>query len=249
MLKAEKKRKAIIKALSSKSLIIDPLFLEGVEDDDGSQDIIIEFERYIIKYKNNCGLKIDYNSSVIKKSENIGRIASYISKLSATKFEKFAALLVKIFGYEITHATKVSHDQGIDFIGVKKFQLFDSTRKSYIIGQAKKYTELVNIKEVREFAGSVLLLRNREFSQSKDVYSTIIMKSFTAVEGMFATSYFFSEHAVRLCENADIISLDFIDLVLLTEKAILEKSLEIERNNKFVKTKTDKVLNTITVIN
>jgi len=248
MTKSDQQRIAIINALKSRKNIIDLDILNGVENENDLENITIKFESYIAKYPE-CGLVIDYNTYEIKKSKNIQKIASYISNLSATKFEKYSAMVVKLFDYEISYATKISHDQGIDFIGIKKFKLFDSKRKSYLIGQAKKYNSLVDINEIRGFAGSVLLLRNREFSQTKEVYKSVSMKSFTSVEGFFATSYFFSPPAIKLCENSDIISLDFIDLVLLTEKAILTKSLNIEKNNLFIKSRADREINNIQIMN
>ncbi len=247
MKRADIQRFAIIDALKSSQLNFSIDELNGIENDLHIQDIKIELESYINKYRG-CGLKIDYRTSSIEKSQNIQKIAKYIDELEATKFEKYVALLVKIFDYELTYATKKSHDQGIDFMGIKKFKLFDSNRKSYLIGQAKKYNSLVDINEIRGFAGSVLLLRNREFSQAKKVYEDILMKSFTSVEGLFATSYFFSPPALKLCENADLIALDFIDLVLLTEKAILEKTLEIEDEDIFNEVKTDAEIEKIAIL-
>ena len=168
--------------------------------------------------------------------------------MSASRFEKYSALLIKIFDFEITHATKTSHDQGVDFIGIKSFRLFDSKRKSYLVGQAKKYNSLVDINEIRGFAGAIMLLRSREFSQEKDVYQTIKMKSFTSVEGIFITSYYFSPPALKLCEKSDILSLDFVDLVLLTEDAIMKKTLAIESNDKFIKKKADNELDKIEIL-
>ncbi|HOY17293.1 MAG TPA: restriction endonuclease [Haliscomenobacter sp.] len=247
MKRVDIQRFAVIDALKSSQLNFSIDELHGIENELHIQDIKIELESYINKYRG-CGLKIDYRTNSIEKSQNIQKIAKYIDELEATKFEKYVALLVKIFDYELTFATKKSHDQGIDFMGIKKFKLFDSNRKSYLIGQAKKYNSLVDINEIRGFAGSVLLLRNREFSQAKKVYEDILMKSFTSVEGLFATSYFFSPPALKLCENADLIALDFIDLVLLTEKAILEKTLEIEDNNVFHEAKTDLEIEKIAIL-
>ncbi|MFD0977588.1 restriction endonuclease [Salinimicrobium gaetbulicola] len=245
--KSELLRLSIVDALVRKDKTINFLFLDGVEDELDVQNITIQFESYISKYPN-CGLKIDYNTSELHKSDNVQKIAKYINDLNANNFEKFAALLIKLFDFELTYATKQSHDQGIDFIGIKKFKLFDSQRKNYLIGQAKKYNSLVNINEIRGFAGSVLLLRNREFSQTKDVYKSVFMRSFTSIEGLFATSYFFSPPAQKLCDNSDIISLDFVDLILLTEKAILEKTLSIETNDRFIKSKVDKELQNIEIL-
>lgn len=247
MTRSEIQRKSIITALTSKRNSVTIELLDGVIDENDTENIKIFFESYIKKYPK-CGLRIDYHTNTLEKSKNVQKIASYINNLSATKFEKFAALVIQLFDYELTYATKASHDQGIDFIGIKTFKLFDSNRKSYLIGQAKKYNSLVDINEVRGFAGSVLLLRNREFGQTKEVYKTVNMKSFTSVEGIFATSYFFSKHAITLCDNSDIISLDFVDLILLTEKAIMEKKLEIETNNLFINSKTDKAIEKIEVM-
>ncbi|MEM8969495.1 MAG: hypothetical protein AAGE93_23965, partial [Bacteroidota bacterium] len=111
-----------------------------------------------------------------------------------------------------------------------------------------KYYSLVDINEIRGFAGAIMLLRGREFSQEKEVYKNIIMKSFTSVEGIFITSYFFSPPALKLCENSDILSLDFVDIVLLTEIATIQKTLDIEKNNKFIKVKADNELDKIKIL-
>lgn len=241
-------RKSYISVLTRKQLVTDLDKLDGIENENDLEDTILFFEQYIAKYPK-CGLKIDYNTSALVKSKNIQKIADYVSKLSATRFEKFSALLIKFFEYEITYATKASHDQGIDFLGVKRFKFFDSHRKSYLMGQAKKYNVLVDVSEVRGFAGSIFLFRSKEFAQSKNIYQSILLKSFTSVEGIFITSYFFSNPALKLCENSDIITLDFIDIVLLTEKAILTKSLKIETNDIFIKSKADKEVDAITILN
>ncbi|CAN5287067.1 hypothetical protein BH09BAC1_BH09BAC1_07300 [soil metagenome] len=247
MNKAEQLRKSLVAVLTIRDSVVELDTVTGVDDDDDLERLIIDLESYIKKYPR-CGLRLDYNTARLHKSKNIQIISSYVNSLSASRFEKYSALLIKIFDFEITHATKSSHDQGIDFIGIKSFKLFDSKRKSYLVGQAKKYNSLVDLNEVRGFAGAIMLLRGREFSQEKEVYKSIIMRSFTSVEGIFITSYFFSPPALKLCENSDIISLDFVDIVLLTENAIMTKSLNIETNDKFVKVKTDRELDKIQIL-
>ncbi|MNI39490.1 hypothetical protein D3C73_936720 [compost metagenome] len=194
------------------------------------------------------GIYLDSYTQSFRVSHNVMLISNYLDSLEATRFERYVALLVKIFGYNLTYATKASHDQGIDFFGVKAFELFDSPRKSFLMGQAKKYNSLVTVEEIRNFAGSLFLMRSREFSQAKATYSSMVTRSFTPVEGLFATSYFFSPPALKLCENSDIICLDFVDLVLLTEKAILKHDLEIEVNDVFDAVKTDAELDKIEVL-
>lgn len=245
--KSEQLRKALISVLTSRNKVVDLDTIEGVYDSDDLERLTVDIEAYIRKYPA-CGLKLDYDTSRLHKTINVSIISSYINKLSATKFEKYCALLIKIFDFDLTHATKTSHDQGIDFIGIKNFRLFDSKRKSYLVGQAKKYNSLVDINEIRGFAGAIMLLRSREFSQEKEVYKKIKMKSFTSIEGIFITSHFFSPPAIKLCENSDIISLDFVDIVLLTEIAIIQKKLDIEKNNKFIKLKADNELDKIEIL-
>ncbi len=247
MNKAEQLRKALISVLASREKVVDLDTVDGVDNSDDLERLTIQLESYIKKYPS-CGLRLDYNTSRLHKTNNISIISTYVSKLSAARFEKYSALLIKIFDFDITHATKTSHDQGIDFVGIKSFRLFDSKRKSYLVGQAKKYYSLVDINEIRGFAGAIMLLRGREFSQEKEVYKNIIMKSFTSVEGIFITSYFFSPPALKLCENSDILSLDFVDIVLLTEIATIQKTLDIEKNNKFIKVKADNELDKIKIL-
>lgn len=244
--KAEVRRIGILKAFKSKSTTNLSL-VTGIDNEDDLLDLMVELEMYSRKHPQS-GIYLDKFSQSLRVSENVVLISNYLDSLEATRFERYVALLVKIFGYNLSYATKASHDQGVDFLGVKTFELFDSTRKSYLMGQAKKYNSLVTVEEIRNFAGSLFLMRSKEFSQAKSVYSDLVTKSFTPIEGLFATSYFFSPPALTLCSNSDIICLDFVDIVLLTEKAILNRDLNIEINDVFSPSKTDVELDMIEIM-
>ncbi len=244
---ASELRNEILNVLKASNLRTNLAILDSVSDPDDILRIISFLENYISKYKK-TGISIDYNTNEIIISKNVFKISKFILGLSANKFEKYSALISTLFGYKLSNATKQSHDQGIDFICIKPFELFDSKRCSYLIGQSKKYSDLVNVSEVRELAGAILLIGNREFSQTKEVYKQISLKSFTSIEGIFITSYFFSDPAFKLCENSDIITLDIIDLVLLTEKAVLENSISFHRNNIFVNKMAENLIEKIDIM-
>jgi hypothetical protein len=246
MSKAETRRNSLIRILKETDTISLSL-VDGIDTETDLLDLMVDLEGYKSKHTQ-CGLLLNRHTQSLAVSQNVSLISNYLEALEATQFERYIALLVKIFGYDLTFATKISHDQGIDFMGVKEFKLFDSTRKSFLLGQAKKYNTLVNVEEIRNFAGSLFLMRSREFSQVKPTYSSVITKSFTPIEGLFATSYFFSPPALNLCHNSDIICLDFIDIVMLTEKAILTKDLAIETNDIFDAAKTDLELQKIKIM-
>jgi hypothetical protein len=122
---------------------------------------------------------------------------------------------------------------GIDIIGHFCIKQFSSTKKTYLIGQVKKYTNLITVKEIRELAGAIPSLKFREFSQKIRVYKDIEIRSHTPIRGLFFTSYFFTSSALQLCEKSDIIPFDFCDIICLlisAEKRGLS-SLEIVTEN------------------
>ena len=81
--------------------------------------------------------------------------------------------LKEIVGCEEVNATQCSHDQGIDFVGYKKYVpcLTANEQNSnllYVIGQAKHYkNECVEVSEIRELAGAIYLLKTNDFSKKR----------------------------------------------------------------------------------
>ncbi|MGE8003548.1 restriction endonuclease [Lysinibacillus sp. NPDC093216] len=140
-----------------------------------------------------------------------------IKGLIPDDFEKLCALYIKFLGTTGNPSvTKHSHDQGIDFIGIvekkNNSRLFSSKsniNKFYLIGQAKHYNdEKVTTNEIRELAGSIYLLKTQGFALKNNPYPNLIIKSFTPIYVYFITSFYFSEHAKRLCLNSDIVPID-----------------------------------------
>ncbi len=154
-------------------------------------------------------------------------ITKVIEQISADDFEKLCALFLKeIVQRESVNATQRSHDQGIDFVGYKKYVQCLTTGEQnnnllYVIGQAKHYSsQSVETTEIRELAGSVYLLRSNNFSKKRNgkgdkvIYSNLEINAFTPIVPYFITSNYFSKYAYILCKNASIIAIDRLGLSL-----------------------------------
>ncbi|WP_146810487.1 MULTISPECIES: restriction endonuclease [Aneurinibacillus] len=132
------------------------------------------------------------------------------------------ALYLKFLGCISVNCTPPSHDQGIDFVGVihpeDDARFFAKNRiasKIYIIGQAKHYqSEKVHSHEVRELAGSLHLLKSRNFALAGDIYKNLEINAYTPIYAYFITSNYFTSAARQLCLNADIMDVDRILLAL-----------------------------------
>lgn len=155
---------------------------------------------------------------------NITRV---IESISADDFEKLCAVfLEEIVKCESVNATQCSHDQGIDFVGCKKYVQCLTTEEQnqnllYVIGQAKHYNnQIVETNEIRELAGSIYLLKSNDFSKKRNhfgdrvIYSNLTIDAFTPIVPYFITSNYFSKYAYILCKNASIIAIDRLSLVL-----------------------------------
>lgn len=159
--------------------------------------------------------------------DDLVNITKVIEMISAEDFEKLCALFLKeIIKCEAVNATQRSHDQGIDFVGYKRYVKCLTTDEQndnllYVIGQAKHYqNQCVETSEIRELAGSIYLLRSNDFSKKKNsadekaIYGNLVIDAFTPIVPYFITSNYFSSYAYVLCKNAAIIAIDRLSLVL-----------------------------------
>lgn len=175
-----------------------------------------------------------------------------IDSLSAEDFEKLCALYLKeIVRCEAVNATQHSHDQGLDFIGYKRYVNCLTTCEQndnllYVIGQAKHYKgEYVHSSEVRELAGAIYLLKCNDFAKKRrswgdrTIYDNVEIDAFTPVVAYFITSNYFTEYAYILCRNAAILAVDKLSLVFallfkrifngMSKNEIVEEIQKIDR--------------------
>ena len=184
--------------------------------------------------------------------QDVINITKVIENISADDFEKLCALFLKeIVKCEAVNATQRSHDQGIDFVGYKKYVQCLTTNEQnnnllYVIGQAKHYTsECVEVSEIRELAGAIYLMRTNDFAKKREnaynrvIYENLIIDAFTPIVPYFITSNYFSKYSYILCKNAAIIAIDRLELVLnlvfsnrfngMSQSQIIDEIQKIER--------------------
>ncbi|WP_168413080.1 restriction endonuclease [Bacillus salacetis] len=202
-----------------------------VEDHDYDSLLANDFAEELSKYEKDVesifGLQlfdIDTNSLNIKffdTIKNVVKALEVIKSLSPHDFERLCALYLHFLGSsKRPNVTRKSHDQGIDFVGAIERDLDNkilaknmNINRVYLIGQAKHYKEdRVGSKEVRELAGSLLLLKSGNFALLQGIYKGLVenIKAFTPVYAYFITSYYFSQSAKTLCMNSDIMPVDRI---------------------------------------
>lgn len=202
----------------------DPYEIEQV-----AEDIDAFFKTIEDAYKINL-LKFDMDTFIYKVDDNyrtdLINLLEAIESLGADDFEKLCALYLKeIVGCEAVNATQHSHDQGLDFVGYKRYVNCLTTCEQndnllYVIGQAKHYkSQCVEASEIRELAGAIYLLKSNDFAKEKTswgdrvIYSNIQIDAFTPVVAYFITSNYFSKYAYILCRNAAILAVDKLSLV------------------------------------
>ncbi len=203
-------------------------------------------------------LELDTDTLIYKvdrhyKSDLIN-ITKVIEEISADDFEKLCALFLKeIVKCESVNATQRSHDQGIDFVGYKRYVQCLTTEEQnnnilYVIGQAKHYKgQCVGTGEIRELAGSVYLLKSNDFAKKRSsisdkvIYNNLNIDAFTPIAPYFITSDYFSDYAYILCKNAAIIAIDRLSLILnfvfsnkfnaMSQKEIIKEIQKVKRIN------------------
>lgn len=175
-------------------------------------------------------LELDNDTFIYKVDrhyrEDMIHIIHVIEDITAGDFEKLCALFLKeIVGCEKVNATQCSHDQGIDFVGYKKYVACLTANEQnnnllYVLGQAKHYKrECVEVSEIRELAGAIYLSKTNNFSKKRTeagervIYRNLIIDAFTPIVPYFITSNYFTSYAYVLCKNASIIAIDRLELV------------------------------------
>ena len=196
-------------------------------------DISAFLESYSDKYYLKM-FEIDSERAMLyKEYKIISDVIESIRELNPNNFEKLSALICKCLGYNKDYvATKKTRDEGIDFIASTDLVEINIDYKKHAIGQSKHFDKtLVDVKDIRELAGSVLLFSRGEFSTIKDNYSRFRLGAFSNVSVFFISNYFFSEPAINLCDKSKIIALDILDIMLICSKGIKQGVLKWKTSN------------------
>jgi hypothetical protein len=249
MLKRENKLKIAIDFLSNNFLELDLSKLSVILSDEDAQDIVLFFDSYNNKY--GIDLVRESSNTFILKKKNISitKIFTAICELTSRDFEKISAILTKVLNYKDYYATKETYDEGVDFFAEREDN--DNLKTiEFIFGQCKKFDKnLVKVNEIRELAGSINLLKMKEFINTNTyTYITKKIKSHSAIKGVFVTSHFFSEPSETLCKNCGIVPIDILDLLYLFYKGFENNTLNwIARDNQFLKTNFLKDINEVKI--
>lgn len=110
-------------------------------------------------------------STIINKryifSEVRNDFLSWLVNISPYKFEALCKKILELEGCKQVQVTPASADGGIDFYGIKEIIIYDDYEPTIfqkvevlIIGQAKKYTNTLQIEELRSFMGSIELMKH-----------------------------------------------------------------------------------------
>ena len=231
-------------------------FPHEITDEEDLTILLSFIETYITRHN------IDYidfdeiSGDFFIKEKLLPRMLSVVLKLSATNFERISAFTGRCFGYENYFVTKITHDQGIDVICYTNYfnekLNFKYNIRHYLLGQVKKYKKaLVNTDEIRGLTGAVEHFKRKSFANvnRKKLYSRFKIKLHTPFTIYFSSGYFFSEDALKLCENSDILAVDIIDVVFVLVKSINSGLLKW-RNQKgtFITNELFSTLEKITVV-
>ena len=176
-------------------------------------------------------------------------VNSFIKSISATDFEYLCAYYLNLLGCEKFEVTRQSSDQGLDFYGVLPFEKYSyfgpTSEKIFLIGQAKLYTSKVSTGEIREFYGSIELLKLRIYS--KETYSYKFaseLKNYTQLNPIFISSTTFTKDAAELCHKTGIRMIDIVKLNSLL--ATIETAF---KNNVLIESEIRKCLSNISIAN
>lgn len=169
----------------------------------------------------------------------------FLKEIDPIQFEYLCAYYVGLLGCDDFKATRRSSDQGLDFYGSLPFDQYSFFKpihgKIFLIGQAKLYTAKVGTSEIREFFGSIELLRRRIFSSETYAYSIATeLKQYTPINPIFITSSSFTKDSIELCIQLGIRMIDIVKLLTL-----LASDEELFDENKFDKQALLKKINDI----
>jgi hypothetical protein len=234
MLRLEHQRELTLKILTLDKLKFNLYveFDEFVKNPEDLVDIEAFLEPYAVKHEMNFFNLNENDGMFTINNVVLPKLLKLFLHFSPTKFEKLSALLLNCFNYNNYFITKRTHDQGIDLIAYSEHfaKLFNinSSYRHYIFGQCKKYIrKYVDTKDIQNLWGAMEMFRSRTFSvkNPEKIYSEFILKKYTPIHLIFSSGYFFSEDAITLCENSDIIAFDVLDITIIILKNLQSLNL------------------------
>lgn len=173
---------------------------------------------------------------------------NFIKDIDHVQFESLCAYYVSLLGCVDFRVTRSSSDQGLDFYGTFPFNRHSffgpASEKSFLIGQAKFYTSKVGTAEIREFVGSIELLRKNLYSRDTYAYKFAVeLKHYTLINPIFISSSSFSKDAVELCQKVGIRMIDAVKLITLltSAKDIFDENNELNKSSFSNKISTIKI--------
>ena len=228
-------------------------FDEFIKSPDDLLDIGSFLEPYTIKHSLNF-FYLDQNDGMFTINDSmLPKLLKIFLSYSPTKFEKLSSLLLSCFNYNNYFITKRTHDQGIDLIAYSDhFRLFfniNSTYRHYIFGQCKKYrSKYVDTPDVQKLWGSMEMFRSRTFAvkNPEKIYSEFTLKKYTPIHLIFSSGYFFSEDALTLCENSDILALDVLDITIIILKNLQRLNL-LKKDGTLNKNRMNCIVNNVKI--
>jgi hypothetical protein len=194
---------------------------EYIKEETDCTFIYAFFELYTTKFNVDVFDINKTSNEIVKSHALLSQIMKLIRTLPANDFEKLAAIICKCLSFEDGFfATRPTKDEGLDFIAWRDFSSLKIERREYITGQCKHFKDkLVELKEVRELSGSVLLFSRREFAN--EIYEDYMVGAFAPLNVFYVTNYFFSDDAERLCKTTNIVPIDIIDVTCICYKGII----------------------------
>ena len=163
-------------------------------------------------------LNYSIDVAFLNRYRSLNRFLS--SDITDTEFESLCAYYVGLLGCHNFRVTRKSSDQGLDFYGTISIDR-DATfapisEQSFMIGQAKLYTSKVGTPEIREFVGSIELLKGKIFSSETYRYRFAReLKYYSLINPIFISSSSFSKDAKSLCNQTGIRMVDVVQLIML----------------------------------
>ena len=176
------------------------------------------------------------------------RFQNSLHRISATDFEKLAAIVLRVLGCQEVFSTPSSHDQGADAFGYQSLVQatpYGVTHGLTWIAQAKHYMSTqVTTGDVRELIGSKELLVAKVFSTVDERYKELRLRSYAPTAVALVTTEEIPTTVRRLADGAGVFVFASSDLFYLLG-ASLKKKFTVTAVRAFIN-KEAKTIRTLT---
>ena len=156
------------------------------------------------------------------------RFQDALHKLTASEFEKLAAVILKLIGCKRVFSTPESHDQGVDAFGYQDVVAptpYGATHQLTWIAQAKHYVaSALSTCDVRELIGSKELLVAKVFSTVDERYKELKLKSYAPTALALVTTEEIPVTVRRVTEGAGVFVFAASDLYHILAPRLRKKN-------------------------